>query len=188
MDLSRPLNSGMVVEDHESTEGVILEILETYNDGTTTILCYLNKRYGLPDKPTSNRRLQFVSRKSERPLEFKLTTNTTHYPEKNGISERTNSETWKSFFPILEYNKKPRMTHKLIQQKSNKQIPKQERLFEESKKSSIFRNYHPELSNHWKSYLTLHASILSTSKKNNALNKSLLMEDDIDDSQKNLSQ
>src|SRR6202522_1246118 len=106
-DLSWPLNFGMVVEDHESTEGVNLEILETYNDGTTTILCSLNKRYGLPDKPTLNRRLQFVSRKSERPLEFKLTTNTTHYPEKNGISERTNSETWKLSFPTLEYNKKP---------------------------------------------------------------------------------
>jgi hypothetical protein len=65
VDLSRSLGSGMVVEDHRSTEGVILEFLETYNDGTTTILCSLNKQYGLPDKSTSNQRLQFVSHKSE---------------------------------------------------------------------------------------------------------------------------
>jgi hypothetical protein len=40
--------SRVVMEDHRSNEGVILEILESYNDGTTTIL--LNKQYGLPDK------------------------------------------------------------------------------------------------------------------------------------------
>src|SRR6202522_4573735 len=66
MDLSQPLNSGMVVEDHESTEGVILKILETYNDRTTTILCSLNKRYGLRDKSTSNHRLQSMSHTHER--------------------------------------------------------------------------------------------------------------------------
>src|ERR1700678_1018127 len=54
MDLLRPLNSGMVVEDHESTEGVILEFLETYTDGTTTILLgTLNKQYELSDKTHS---------------------------------------------------------------------------------------------------------------------------------------
>src|ERR1700678_646796 len=107
------------------------------------------------DYPTN--RLQFnLCHKYEQALEFILTPHTPHDPQRNGILERTNSETWKLFFPILEYNKKPRMTHKLAQQKSNKQIPKQERLFEESKKSSILRNYHPELSNHWKSHLTLH--------------------------------
>src|SRR5271168_4028728 len=105
INLLQPLTSGMVVEDHEPTEGVILGFLETYTNRTTTVLCSLNKLYGLPDKSTSNQRLQFVSHKSER--SFELTTNPTHYPEKNGIPERTNPKICKLFFPILEYNKKP---------------------------------------------------------------------------------
>src|SRR5271168_2738637 len=169
IDLSRSLGSRIVVQDHRSTEGVILEFLETYNDGTTTILCSLNKQYGLPNKSTLNQRLQFVSHKSERSFEFELTTNTTHYPEKNGISERTNSETWKLFFPILEYNKKPHMTHKLAQQKSNKQIPKQERFSEESKKSSIFRNHRPELLNNWRIHPIIHTSLPSSYEENDPL-------------------
>src|SRR5271168_1336854 len=96
IDLSRSLGSRIVVQDHRSTEGVILEFLKTYTDGTTTILCSLNKQYGLPDKSTLNQRLQFVSHKSER--SFELTTNPTHYPEKNGIPERTNPKICKLFF------------------------------------------------------------------------------------------
>ena len=117
--------SGMVVEDHGSNEGVILKKLESYDDG--------NKRYGLPNKSILDRRPQF-----KQSLGFELTTSTAHYAQKNGISERTNSQTWKLFFPILEYSKKPYMTHKLVQQKLKKQIPKQERLFEKSKKPLIF--------------------------------------------------
>ena len=57
MDLSRPLNSGMVVEDHESTEGVTLKFLETYTDGTTTILLStLNKQYESSNKSISDRK------------------------------------------------------------------------------------------------------------------------------------
>src|ERR1700678_2724999 len=154
MDLSWSLNSGMVVEDHGSTEGVILEFLETDNNGTTTILCSLNKQYGLPNKLTSNQRLQFVSHKP-------LTTNTTHHPEKNGITERTNSEIWKLFFQISEYNKKPRMTHKLAQQ-----ISKRETFSEESKKPLIFRNHRPKLLNNWRIHPIIHTPLSSSYEEN----------------------
>src|SRR5271168_3900561 len=78
MDLSRPLNSGMVVEDHGSTEGVTLKILETYTNGTTTILLStLNKQHESPDKSISDRKTHSVLHKSEQLLPFKLTTNTT---------------------------------------------------------------------------------------------------------------
>src|SRR5271168_680738 len=78
MDLSRPLNSGMVVEDHGSTEGVTLKFLETYTDGTTTILLStLNKQHESPDKSISDRKTHSVLHKSEQLLPFKLTTNTT---------------------------------------------------------------------------------------------------------------
>src|SRR6202522_2674860 len=169
MDLSRPLDSGMVVEDQGSMEGVILKFLETYNNGTTTILCSLNKQYGLPDKLTLNQRLQFVSHKPERSFEFESTTNTTHHPEKNGITERTNSEIWKLFFQISEYNKKLCMTHKLAQQKLNKQISKRETFSEESKKSSIFRNHRPELLNYWRIHPIIHTSLPTSSEENDPL-------------------
>src|SRR5271168_1735157 len=42
IDLLQPLTSGMVVEDYEPTEGVILGFLETYTNRTTTVLCSLN--------------------------------------------------------------------------------------------------------------------------------------------------
>src|ERR1700678_1842021 len=164
IDLLQPLTSGMVVEDHEPTEGVILGFLETYTNRTTTVLCSLNKQYGLPDKPTSNQRLQFVSHKSER--SFELTTNPTHYPEKNGIQERTNPKICKLFFPILEYNKKPCTTHKSAQLESNEQIPKRERFSEESKKSSTFRNHRPELLNNWKIHSIIHTSLPSSYEEN----------------------
>src|SRR5271168_2063467 len=164
IDLLQPLTSGMVVEDHEPTEGVILGFLETYTNRTTTVLCSLNKQYGLPNKSTSNQRLQFVSHKSER--SFELTTNPTHYPEKNGIPERTNPKICKLFFPILEYNKKPCTTHKSAQLESNKQIPKRERFSEESKESSTFRNHRPELLNNWRIHSIIHTSLPSFYKEN----------------------
>src|ERR1700678_4525892 len=164
IDLLQPLTSGMVVEDHEPTEGVILGFLETYTNRTTTVLCSLNKLYGLPDKSTSNQRLQVVSHKSERSIE--LTTNPTHYPDQNEIPERTDPKICKLFFPILEYNKKPYTTHKSAQPESNKQIPRRERFSEESKKSSTFRNLRPELLNNWRIHSVIHTSLPSSYKEN----------------------
>src|ERR1700678_4764654 len=160
MDLLESLGSRMVVEDQRSTERVIsrisriLRISEPYHDGTTEI----------PDKSISDRKPQFASHKSER--SFELTTNPTHYPEKNGIPERTNPKICKLFFPILEYNKKPYTTHKLMQLESNKQIPKRERFSEESKKSSTFRNHRPELLNNWRIHSIIHTSLPSSYEEN----------------------
>src|ERR1700678_644511 len=142
LDLLKSLSSGMVVADHGSTEGVILGTPEPYNDGTTTILLdTLNKRYELSDKSISDRRTHFVLHKSEQLSGFKLITNTAHYPKKDRTPEHINPETWKLFFPTLIYNNQPHTTRKYVQQKLKKHIPKQEGL---------------------KSYLTFHASILST--------------------------
>src|ERR1700678_3275149 len=120
MDLLKPLGVGTVVEDHGSTEGVISRIpgiSEPYKDETTTTpLGTLKERNKLSDKSTPNLRLQSMSHKLKRSSEFESTRNTTHHPEKNGITERTNSEIWKLFFQISEYNKKPCMTHILAQQ------------------------------------------------------------------------
>src|ERR1700678_368620 len=81
MDLLKTLTSGMVMEDHGSTRGVILGISEPYNDGTTTILLgTLSKRYELSDKLISDRRTHSVLHKSEQLFGFKLTTNRPHYP------------------------------------------------------------------------------------------------------------
>ena len=120
MDLSRPLNSGMVVEDHGSTEGVTLTLkfLETYIDGTTTILLStLNKQHESPDKSISDRKTHSVLHKSEQLLPFKLTTNTTNHPWKNGTTQRIHSE-------IGNYS----LQHLDTTQKA-KQAPKQERFF-----------------------------------------------------------
>src|ERR1700678_794529 len=86
--------------------------------------------------------------------------------------------------PTLLYNKKSRTTRESTQQKSKKRILKQEGLLKKSKKPSIFRNYHPELSNHWRNYFT---SILSTYKKHDVLHNSQHMKDDINDSRKSTS-
>src|ERR1700678_4824620 len=185
MDLLKSLTSEMVMEDHGSTRGVILGISEPYNDGTTTILLgNLSKQYELSDKLISDRRTHSVLHKSEQLLGFKLTTNTAHYPWKNGTTEHINSEIWKLFFPTLIYSKKSHTTRESTQQKSKKQMLKQEGLLKKSKKPSIFRNYHPELLNHWKNYLT---SILSTYKKHDDLHNSQHMKDDINDSRKSTS-
>src|ERR1700678_3611112 len=124
MDLLKPLGVGTVVEDYGSIEGVISRIpgiSEPYKGETTTIpLGTLKKQNELSDKSTPNLRLQSMSHKLERSSEFESTRNTTHHPEKNGITERINSEIWKLFFQISEYNKKPRITHKLAQRISNK--------------------------------------------------------------------
>src|ERR1700678_1351766 len=187
----KPLGVGTVVEDHGSTEGVISripEISEPYRGETTTIpLGILNKQYELSDKSTFDRRTHFVLHKYEQLPGLKLIAYTAHYPWKNGTAEHINSEIGKSFLPTLIYNTKSRTTRESTQQKLKQRMSKLEGLFKESKKPSIFRNYHPELSNQWKSYPTFHASILSTSKKNDVLDKSLHMEEDTDDGGKSIS-
>src|ERR1700678_1400469 len=187
----KPLGVGTVVEDHGSTEGVISripEISEPYRGKTTTIpLGTLNKRYELSDKSTFNQRTHFVLHKYEQLPGLKLIAYTAHYPWKNGTAEHINSEIGKSFLPTLIYNTKSRTTRESTQQKWKQRMSKQEGLCKKSNKPSIFRNYHPELSNHWKSSPTFHVPILSTSKKNDVLNKFLHMEDDTDDSGKSIS-
>src|ERR1700678_1519772 len=190
MNLLKPLGVGTVVEDHRSTEGEISripEISEPYRGETTTIpLGILNKQYELSDKSTFDRRTHFVLHKYEQLPGLKLIAYTAHYPWTNGTAEHINFEIWKSFLPTLIYNTKSRTTRETTQQKLKQRTSKQEGLFKKSKKPSTFRNYHPELSNHWKSYPTFHASILSTSKKNDVLNKSLHMEADTADSGKSI--
>jgi hypothetical protein len=108
MELLKYLNltSKVVVEDHGSTEGVILGISEPYNDGTITMLLdSLIKQYGLPDKSILDRRPQ------------------AYYPWINGTTEQINSETWKLFFPTLEYNSRIETnteTRKTFQKRSKK--------------------------------------------------------------------
>ena len=185
LDLLKSLGSRMVMENHRSTKGVILRISEPYNDGTTEI----------PDKSISDRKPRFASHKFKRPFGFKSTTKTAHYPWKNRTTEWMNSETWKIFSPTLEHlsrirtNTEARKTFQKVKetfypQKSNKLTQKRERFSEESKKPSIFRNYHPELLNNWKSYPTFHASIPSTYRKHNVLNNSQHMKDDINETRK----
>src|SRR5271168_5269655 len=79
MDLLLSLRSGLVMEDHGSTAGVISRISrisepsEPYNDGTTTILLdTARKRYELSDKLISDQRTHSVLHKSEQPFGFKL--------------------------------------------------------------------------------------------------------------------
>src|SRR5271155_4300361 len=185
LDQLKSLGSRMVMENHRSTKGVNLRISEPYNDGTTEI----------PDKSISDRKPRFASHKFKRPFGFKSTTKTAHYPWKNRTTEWMNSETWKIFSPTLEHlsrirtNTEARKTFQKVKetfypQKSNKLTQKRERFSEESKKPSIFRNYHPELLNNWKSYPTFHASIPSTYRKHNVLNNSQHMKDDINETRK----
>jgi hypothetical protein len=102
VDLSRPLNSGLVVEDHGSIVGVTT--LEIYTDGTTTILLStLNKQYESSDKSISNHKTHSaVLHKSA----FELTTNTTYLPWKKGTTQRILSEIWKLFLATLGHNSK----------------------------------------------------------------------------------
>src|ERR1700678_1571569 len=188
MDLLQSFKTRMVMEDHGSAAGVISRILkipEPYNNGTTTIsLDTSRKQYELSDKSISDPRTHSVLHKSKLLLGFKWTTNTAHYPWKNGTTEHIKSKIWKLFVPTLLYNKKSRTTRESTQQKSKKRILKQEGLLKKSKKPSILRNYHPELSNHWRNYLT---SILSTYKKHDVLLNPQHMKDDINDSRKSTS-
>ena len=134
LPISDGYDSIMVIVDHGSTKGVILEPCHKTIDalGTANILLNsLYKRYGLTDKAISDRGPQFASRTFKelgRLLGIKLAMSTAHHPQTDGATERANQEieaylsifcgnnpeTWKSHLPILEfsYNMKPHATQK----------------------------------------------------------------------------
>jgi hypothetical protein len=91
-----------------------------------------------------------------------------------------NSETWKIFSPTLEHlsrigtNTETRKTFQKVKeafypQKSNKLTLKRERFSEESKKSLIFQNRHPELLNYWRIHPIIHTPLPSSYKENDPL-------------------
>jgi hypothetical protein len=100
--------------------------------------------------------------------------------DKSTFDQRTHPTSHKSE-QLLGFTLTTKMALRPQKNGTMKQITKQVGLFKKSKKPSIFRNLHPEFSNHWKSCLTFHASILSTFKKD-----VLRMENDVDDSQKSI--
>jgi transposase InsO family protein len=134
LPISEGFDSIMVVVDHGSSKGVILEPCHKTIDaaGTAKILLdSLYKRYGLPDKAISDRGPQFAShvfRELGRLLGIKLAMSTAHHPQTDGATERTNQEieaylsifcannpeTWRQLLPTLEfsYNTKPHATQK----------------------------------------------------------------------------
>src|ERR1700678_2417966 len=107
MDLLQSFKTRMVMEDHGSAAGVISRILkipEPYSDGPPTIsLDTSRKQYELSNKSISDPRTHSVLHKSELLLGFKWTTNTAHYPWKNGTTEHIKSEIWKLFFSQHSY-------------------------------------------------------------------------------------
>ena len=134
LPISDGYDSIMVMVDHGSTKGIILEPCHKTIDALGTaeiILNSLYKRYGLPDKAISNRGPQFASRVFKelgKLLGIKLAMSTAHHPQTDGASERANQEieaylsifcgnnpeTWKSHLPTLEfsYNIKPHANQK----------------------------------------------------------------------------
>ena len=127
-------DSIMVVVDHGSTKGVILESCNktiTAEQTGTILLNSLYKRFGLPDKAISDRGPQFASqtfRELGRLLGIKLNMSTAHHPQTDGATERSNQEIeaylsifcsnnpkiWNSLLPTLEfaYNSRPHATRK----------------------------------------------------------------------------
>ena len=134
LPISKGFDSIMVVVDHGSTKGVILEPCNKMIDATGTGTILLNtvyRRYGLPDKSISDRGLQFTSqafRELGRLLGIKLNMSMAHHPQTDGATEQANQEieaylsiffcnnpeTWHSLLPTLEfvYNSKPHATQK----------------------------------------------------------------------------
>ena len=131
---SEGFDSIMVVVDHGSTKGVILEPCTKTIDATSTGTILLNtvyQRYGLPDTSISDRGPQFASqafRELGRLLGIKLNMSMAHHLQTDGATERVNQEieaylsifccnnpeTWHSLLPTLEfaYNSKPHTTQK----------------------------------------------------------------------------
>ena len=91
-------DSIMVMVDHGSTKGIILEPCHKTIDALGTaeiILNSLYKRYGLPDKAISDHGPQFASRVFKelgKLLGIKLAMSTAHHPQTDGASERANQE------------------------------------------------------------------------------------------------
>jgi predicted RNA binding protein with dsRBD fold (UPF0201 family) len=107
---SMAFDFGMVVEDHQSLKGVILN-LQPYNKminskRTTIVLSNsLDKRYGSLNKPIFDRQRQITSQRCQeikRLLEINLTMSTAHHPKTNETTKQTHHKTWKSF-PTFEF-------------------------------------------------------------------------------------
>ena len=90
---SEGFNSIMVVVDHGSTKGVILESCNKNIDATGTRTILLNtvyQRYRLPDKSISDRGPQFASqafRELGQLLGIKLNMSMAHHPQTDGATE-----------------------------------------------------------------------------------------------------
>ena len=90
---SEGFDSIMVVVDHGSTKGVILEPCTKTIDATGTRTILLNtvyRRYGLPDKSISDRGPQFASqafRELGQLLGIKLNMSMAHHPQTDGATE-----------------------------------------------------------------------------------------------------
>ena len=95
---SEGYDSIMVIVDHGSTKGVILEPCHKMIDAIRTAEILLNslyKRYGLPDKAISDRGPQFAShafKELGKFLGIKLAMSTAHHPQTYGASECENQE------------------------------------------------------------------------------------------------
>ena len=96
--ISDGYDSIMVMVDHGSTKGIILEPCHKTIDTLGTaeiILNSLYKRYRLPDKVISDCGPQFASRVFKelgKLLGIKLAMSTPHHPQTDGASERANQE------------------------------------------------------------------------------------------------
>jgi hypothetical protein len=131
---SEGYDSIMVVVDHGSTKGVILEPCNKTIDALGTAELLLNtlyRRFGLPDKTISDRGPQFASHVFQelgKLLGIKIAMSTAHHPQTDGATERSNQEieaylsifcgnnpsAWRSLLPTLEftYNSKPHASQK----------------------------------------------------------------------------
>ena len=93
LPMSKGFDSIMVVVDHGSTKGVILEPCNKTIDTTGTGTILLNtvyRRYGLPDKSISDRGPQFASqafRELGRLLGIKLNMSMAHHPQTDRATE-----------------------------------------------------------------------------------------------------
>src|SRR6202522_4396996 len=95
-------NVGMVVEDHQSSRGVILGFTTQQKD----------KRYGPLDKATFDRQRQITSLgflEIKRPLENQSTMSTAHHPITNRTIKQTRHWPWK-LFPTFEFSLNKKIT------------------------------------------------------------------------------
>ena len=118
LPMSEGFNSIMVMVDHGSTKGVILEPCNKTIDTTRTRTILLNtvyQRYGLPDKSISDRGPQFMSqafRELGQLLGIKLKMSMAHHPQTDGATEQANQEI-EAYLSIFCCNN-PETWHSLI--------------------------------------------------------------------------